>query len=89
MSKFTLVIHDVCTSAPAISQTPPSPPQQRVNNKVVARYPATQVYSYLQTSLVDSYLYEFLILDIMYHINQPCYFYALHFQSHYPILKTK
>jgi len=67
MSKFTLVIHDVCTPAHAISQTPPSPSQQRVNNKAVARYPATQVHSYLQTSLVDLYLYEVLFLDIVYH----------------------
>ena len=60
-----------CTPAHDIFKTPPSPPQQRVNNKVVARYPATQVHSYLQTSLVDLYLYEVLILDIVYHITSP------------------
>jgi hypothetical protein len=89
MSKFTLAVHDACIPVHAISQTPLSPPQQGVDNKLVARYPATQVHSYLQTSLVDLHLYAVLILDMLYNRNQPFYFYVLHFKSHYPILKTK
>jgi hypothetical protein len=71
MSKFTLVIHYVCIPVHAISQTPPSPSQQGMNNKVVARYPATQVHSYLQTSLVDLHLYEVLSLTFCVTVISP------------------
>jgi hypothetical protein len=77
-------------SAHAISQTSASLLQKGVNKNVGARWPTTQVHSYLQSSLdKDLHLYGVIILFVLYPNNELFYFYTLNFQRQYPILNTE